>query len=53
MDPQIFTEHGMNTKKDLEMLHTTTGLVLDIGFLSGFNYIYHYPLIGDIFVSLI
>ena len=32
MDPQIFTEHGMNTKKDLEMLHITTGLVLDIVF---------------------
>ena len=27
MDPQIFTEHGMNTKKDLEIPLITIGSV--------------------------
>ena len=47
MDQQIFTEHGMNTKKDLEIPLITTGLVVAISFLSGFNQIYHYSLMGD------
>ena len=37
MDRQIFTEHGMNTKKDLEIPLITIGSVLDIVFFLTFT----------------